>query len=318
MLTEDIRRGERFTPHGQPDWAVHALAGVPLFKGVGRRHLRRVIKLIVVREYGDGVRVVRVGSHGEAFHIVLDGKALVEVPGGDEIVLKPGDAFGELALIDGAPRSASVIASQGLMTGRIGRADFRRLIREEPAVAVGLLPGLVGIIRHLEGEAAPKGPAAGKRAPVGATAGGAAPEAAVEGRDLMGWMLALRHVPLFAPLSEKHLRRVAKLFAVRRYRDGSVLVREGDPGDSFCILLGGKARVERDGVKTYELESRQWFGELALIDGAPRAATVTAHYETIVARLPRSAFQKLLRDEPRIALGLTESLVALIRELQQK
>jgi CRP-like cAMP-binding protein len=322
LLIEDTHRGEMWTPHGQPDWAVHALAAVPLFGGIGRRHLRRVIKLIVVREYGAGVRVVRVGSRGEAFHIVLDGKALVELPGGEEIVLRPGDGFGELALIDGAPRSATVIASNGLTTGRIARADFRRLIREEPAVAVGLLPGLVGIIRHLEGATTPEGgPSAGKRAPIGEAAGGATPaaaETAVQGRDLLGWMLALRHMPLFVPLSEGHLRRVAKLFAVRRYRDGSVLVREGDPGDSFCILLGGKARVERAGVKTHELESGESFGELALIDGAPRAATVTAHFDTTVARLPRSAFQKLLRDEPRIALGLVDSLVALIRELQQQ
>jgi CRP-like cAMP-binding protein len=315
MLNEDVRRGGQWTPHGQPDWAVRALATVPLFQGVSRRHLRRVVKLVVVREYGDGVRVVRLGSQGEAFHIVLDGKALVELPGEEEIVLRPGDAFGELALIDGAPRSATVVASGDLTTGRIGRADFRRLLREEPAVAVGLLPGLVGIVRYLEDEAAPRA-AAAKRASLGDVVGGAT--TAVDGRALLGWTLALRHVPLFVPLSDNHLRKVATLFDVKKYRDGSVLVREGDPGDSFCVLLDGRARVEREGVKTHELQSGDWFGELALIDGAPRAATITAQAETTVARLSRSAFQKLLKDEPRIALGLTSSLVALIRELQRQ
>jgi CRP-like cAMP-binding protein len=315
LLVDERRRADPWRNQGTPDWAAHALTGVPLFQGVSRRHLRKIIKLIAVREYGDGVRVVRVGSKGEAFHIVLEGKALVELPGGDEIVLKPGDAFGELALIDGAPRSATVIASQGLYTGRIERADFRRLLRDEPAIAAGLLPGLVGVVRYLEGDKRPEGAAsAAKAAPTGA--GVDTSEGKIEGRAVLGWMLALRHVPLFAPLSEGHLRRVARLFAVRDYKDGSVLVREGDPGDSFCVLLGGKARVERKGVKTYELEPGQWFGELALVDGAPRAATITAHFPTTVARLPRSAFQKLLKDEPRIALGLANSLVALIRDLQ--
>ena len=86
-------------------------------------------------------------------------------------------------------------------------------------MAVGLLPGLVGIVRYLEGEAAPEG-AAAKRGLLGEAGSGTA--AAVEGRDLLGWMLALRHVPLFVPLSEKHLRRVAKLFDVKKYHDGSV------------------------------------------------------------------------------------------------
>jgi CRP-like cAMP-binding protein len=148
---EDRRRAARWTPPGGPSRTAPLLAGVPLFESVSRRHLRKIIELVSVEEYGEGVAVVREGSKGEAFHIVLEGKALVELPGGDEIVLKPGDAFGELALIDGAPRSATVVAGRGLCTGRIKRADFRRLLRDEPAIAVGLLPGLVGVIRSLEG-----------------------------------------------------------------------------------------------------------------------------------------------------------------------
>lgn len=318
LAITDAHRGEPWTPSTQPGWATRALAAMPLFSGIGRRHLRRVIKLIAVREYGDGVRVARLGSRGEAFHIVLDGKALVEIPGGHEIVLKPGDGFGELALIDGAPRAASVIASQGLITGRIARADFRRLIREEPAVAVGLLPGLVKTIRAIEGEAAPCiGAPAEEAVPSGGETG-AANETITQGRELMGWMLALRHVPLFATFPQGHLRRVARLFAVRRYRAGSVIVRQGDPGDSFCVLLDGTASVDRPGLEIPDLEAGHWFGELALIGEAPRAATVTARDDVAVARLSRSAFRKLLQDEPRIALGLVDSLVALIRELQRQ
>lgn len=316
MLVGDLRKTEPWTPHGQPDWAVRALSGVPLFTGMSRRHLRRVVKLVKVREYGQGVRVVRLGSRGDAFHIVLDGKAFVEAPKGDELVLTPGDCFGELALFDGAPRAATVIAGEGLMTGQIGRADFRRLLREEPTVAVALLPGLVRVVRSVEGETTPEGSsAAGKRAPLGEADGGAS---VAEGRDLLGWMLALRHVPLFAALSKKHLRRVARQFAVRKYADGTVLVREGDPGDSFFILLDGRARVERPGIESLELEPGHWFGELALIDGAARAATVTACLPTTVARLSRSAFQSLLKDEPRVALTLADSLVAMIRDLQRQ
>ena len=106
------------------------------------------------------------------------------------------------------------------------------------------------------------------------------------------------------------------MFAVRKYRDGGVIVREGDRATASARCSAARQRVEREGIKPYALESGQWFGELALIDGAPRAATIRAQDTTTVARLPRSSFQKLLKDEPRIALGLTASLVAVIRELQ--
>ena len=70
---------------------------------------------------------------------------------GSATTLQPGDYVGELALLYGAPRSATVLAAGELTTARIARGAFLKLLRQEPAIAVGLLPGLVGIVRELRG-----------------------------------------------------------------------------------------------------------------------------------------------------------------------
>ena len=135
-------------------------------------------------------------------------------------------------------------------------------------------------------------------------------------RDLLGWYAALRHVPLFEALPERHLRQVARRFAVRQYGKGRVVVRQDAKGSSFFLLLAGRVRVDtRDGSSSV-LDPGACFGELALIDGAPRSATVTSLEQVTVAELPRAAFLRLLQNEPRTAVPMIGGLVGLIRELQ--
>ena len=107
----------------------------------------------------------------------------------------------------------------------------------------------------------------------------------LEGRDALGWLLLLRHVGVFEALNEQHLRRVAKLFTIERYADGDTVVLAGARGDSLHIVLNGRARVRTPGGHTRALGADDCFGELALIDGAPRSATVTAVGELTTAKL---------------------------------
>jgi len=306
------------------DWLSRVLAKAALFDGLSKQDLRTVAGLAELRQYVDGVAVVRVGTRGDAMHVVLDGSADMRPTVGVERRLEPGDFFGELALIDGAPRAATVVAVGELVTARIGGPGFRRMLVEEPLVAVGLLPGLVRTIRDLQAsrlvestgriseEPPPSSPAYDLE--TGIVDGSAVRDA----RDLLGWYTALRHVPLFEALPERHLRRVARRFAVRQYGTGRVVVRQDAKGSSFFLLLAGRVRVEaRDGSSS-TLDPGAAFGELALIDGAPRSATVTSLDQVTVAELPRAAFRRLLQNEPRTAIRMVGGLVALIRELQSQ
>ena len=139
----------------------------------------------------------------------------------------------------------------------------------------------------------------------------------LEGRDALGWLLLLRHVGVFEALDEQHLRRVASLFTIEHYSGGDTVVLAGARGDSLHVILNGRARVRTPGGHTRALGADDCFGELALIDGAPRSATVTAVGELTTAKLGRSAFTKLLKAEPGIAVGLLDGLVGIVRDMQR-
>ena len=127
---------------------------MPLFAELPRRQLLEVARVAALRRYPDGSLVVRSGVRGTAFHVIVAGRAQAVTPGGHARGLESGDGFGELSLLDGAPRSATVRALDGLLTLRIARPDFMRLLSEEPTIAVGVLRGLVALVRELQRQAA--------------------------------------------------------------------------------------------------------------------------------------------------------------------
>ena len=130
------------------------------------------------------------------------------------------------------------------------------------------------------------------------------------------WLPVLGRVELFESLSKRHLKKVGNLAELRRFKKGAVIVREGARGDAFFIILDGDAEVTTASGHKHKLTAGDSFGELALLDGAPRAATVTAANAVTTAAIPRIAFQQLLKDEPSIGVGLAHGLVAIIRDMQ--
>jgi CRP-like cAMP-binding protein len=125
----------------------------------------------------------------------------------------------------------------------------------------------------------------------------------------------LAEIPLFAGLSRRHLGRLASVATTKRYAAGSPLVRVGKPADAFYVILDGSVRVEVPG-RPVGLQAGDFFGEMALIDGEPRSATVVAAGEVYVLTISRAKFLKLLEAEPKIALGIMTTLTRRLRALQ--
>ena len=128
----------------------------------------------------------------------------------------------------------------------------------------------------------------------------------------------LAEVPLFARLPPAALAELARASLPRRYPAGQVLWSEGDPGDALLVLEEGRVRVSRFTPAGGEavlavVEAPAALGELALLDGAPRDATVTAQGPVAVRLVPRAAFLALLRREPAVVEGLLAALAGWVR-----
>lgn len=306
-----------------PGWAQW-LAGIPLFAGLSRREQKRLAGLAKLRTYGDGKTLTQAGARGDAFFAILEGCAQLQTPAGHTRELAAGDSFGELALIDGAPRSATIVTVGDVSVARIERSAFLELLGEEPLIALGLARGVAGIIRGYQGDASqPPATVGGDAAAVDV----ASPfeELSEAGDDPTSQRQAARvaapllgGVPLFAGLSQHRLQRVARVAKVKRYAAGTVIARAGARGVMFHVIVAGRAEAVTPDGYVHVMQPGGFFGELSLLDGAPRTATVSALDELVTLRIIRSDLMRLLKEEPTIAVGLLQGLVALVRHVEQQ
>ena len=151
---------------------------------------------------------------------------------------------------------------------------------------------------------------------VGAGAAARAALVVATGADGLGgdWSPVLAEVPLFAGLSKRHLRRLAGLARARRFAQGTTILRAGEPGAAFYVVLDGTVRVLPGTGRVFKLGPGEVFGEMALLDDGPRSADVVADGEVLTMTIGRTAFDKLLRSEPAIARALLRTLAARLRD----
>lgn len=126
------------------------LSGVPLFSGLSRRHLRKLAERADEAGFAKGEIIVEEGAMGGAFFVILSGQARVTRNHRTLARLGPGDFFGELALLDGGPRSATVTAATPVVAVRIFKRSFDRLVAEEPLVGTKMLAVLAARLRAVE------------------------------------------------------------------------------------------------------------------------------------------------------------------------
>ena len=123
----------------------------------------------------------------------------------------------------------------------------------------------------------------------------------------------LAEISLFSGCSPKDLQRLAKATDEIAVEAGTVLTNQGDVGREAFILLSGTATVERDGRTVASLGPGDHVGELSLLDGGPRTATVTATTDVQLLVLSRPAFNGVLDEIPTLAHKLLVSLAHRLR-----
>ncbi len=236
------------------------------------------IRLLLQEEhYEFGDLLVRQGEAADAFYILLSGRARVVKSDqqGNEIVLatlKPGDSFGESALSEGGTRTATVRCSTAVEALRLDRADFLELAEQTPELK-----------HHLEITA--------------------------RHRALHGFLYEFSN---FGRLPVPALRSLVEKLSPIEVAKGDAIIREGDPPGAMFILEKGRARAFHSNNGTQQnlafYRDGDFFGELSILNGSPRAATVEAFSDCWLLALEPDAVRDLKRRYPEFSNLMEERL----------
>ncbi len=281
------------------------LRRVSAFADLGDDDLDAVLHVLEARRGAPGDVLFREGEPGNSLMIVLDGElvARVRTPSGTEekvARLGPGEVVGEMAFIDAEPRSATVAAAE---SGPATVLEFTRdalgqLYASAPRVAAAIQKNvLLDVARRLRDAGERLAYGVGMMTSRGGTTSPSRPGRAIRVDQLRALRALRGH-------ADEDLELLAYISTLRTYAAGDVLVRQGEPGETCFLIADGEVVVTRDGSPSpiATLGPGALVGQLALIDRAPRSATVTASRPTIALVVGGDSFANLVRSSSRIAL----------------
>jgi len=127
----------------------------------------------------------------------------------------------------------------------------------------------------------------------------------------------LKKVPLFSNLSQRHLGEIAKHADQVQVERERVLAHEGKKGWEFIFVVDGRARVEKDGKFIRQLSGGDFFGEISLIDGEPRTATVIAETDMTLLIVHKTSFDHLIDTIPGLQKKMLVSLCQYLRRAEK-
>ena len=149
-LRELLRKGDDSSIRLPQDEKIRHLQKVDIFADCTRKQMKAVASISRVVEVPAGTVLTRAGEPGEEFFFILDGAAMVEVTRRKRVRLMPGEFFGEMSLLDGEPRSATVRAETDMRLLLIQRRNFQTLLTEVPELTRSILIVLSRRLRDLE------------------------------------------------------------------------------------------------------------------------------------------------------------------------
>jgi CRP/FNR family cyclic AMP-dependent transcriptional regulator len=131
----------------------------------------------------------------------------------------------------------------------------------------------------------------------------------------------LLETPMFEKLVPSEMMEIIHIVEVEQYQAGDIVFREGDKGDAWFVLYRGAVEVLKHGAtgekKITELGRRACFGEISILDGSPRSATIRAIEDSVVFRIPRETFGELMDNGHLVAYKLLHQMAILLAERQR-
>lgn len=133
----------------------------------------------------------------------------------------------------------------------------------------------------------------------------------------------LKSIPLFSSLNDTELDAIQKLSVIKKYPRDQIILLEDEEGDSLFIIIKGKVKVVTYSENGKEvifsiLSDNDFFGDMSLLDGKPRSASIVTMTGTTIQMIRRPEFNRLLVDHPRIALRLLEVLAGRLRKADER
>ncbi|TEU19870.1 MAG: cyclic nucleotide-binding domain-containing protein [Anaerolineales bacterium] len=277
-----VALSSRLRAHLSPDdqaLAVEHLKGVPLFADLPRGAVQGISKQMLLRHVPKDELVYAEGTPGDALYIIESGQVRIvsEAESEREVFahLQAGDFFGEMALLTGKSRSSAARAETNTNLWMLYRSDFDELLVQYPAISLALSRTLSERLSQAD-------------------------QRFVERH--------LRRMSLLVGLSSKQLEDVSARLRPVKYRSGEVILTEGTPGDVMYLIEWGRVEVlsKTDGRSRVLalLGEGDFFGEMALLTGSTRSATVRAVTDVDLLALYQPDFDELVLKYPTLAVTL--------------
>jgi len=248
-------------------------------------------------------------------YVIVEGE--VEVRKGDQLLtrLGPGGFFGEMSVLEGSEaRSASIVTVNETRLLRINGQDLVSLMADLPGVAIGISRELSHRVEELSNRVRNFTPDDAENGPLGWTASRRTEETL--GR--MEVVLQLKSVVLFAGLENPVLMQLAQVVREESFSAGTVIVREDDYADCIYLVVEGVTQVVKGETLLAESGPHSFFGELALLGGGTRTASVVAKDRVRVLRLDRKELFRMMDRYPQIGIEICRVLSARIRDLNER
>ena len=243
---------------------VSLLHGANAFRSLDMASLEDVAARANQIDVSAGTEIVRQGDPGDAFYVIESGSAEVLIDGFAVGRLGPGSGFGERALLRSTPRASTVQALSEVTLYAIDRTSFLSAITGQPPEAIDDDSLRVERI----------GPDPSTR-PL---------------TEVLGDVTFMR------TLGANERERLAAAATIEEWEPGSVIVREGEAAAALYVVLSGRARTLIDGRQVSELLPGDSFGEIAILHGVPRTATVAAAEITRTCRISAESLPEKLRS----------------------
>ncbi|MFC1856186.1 cyclic nucleotide-binding domain-containing protein [Thermodesulfobacteriota bacterium] len=236
---------------------------IPLFSNLSHAAFCKVVDKLIDKEFKKGDVLCREGENGDSIFIISEGEVLItRKDSSGKVVtlaqLSDGDFFGEFAFFSKSSRLATVVANQDTNVFEMTNSDIDGVIEEFPSVKEVLFDFYK--------------------------------------ERVIANLMAIS--PVFSPLSKEEKEEVIERFKLKNYKIGEAVIKEGDAGDSIFLIKSGRVMISttKDGktINLAKLNAGDFFGEIALVTGKPRTATVTAETQAEILELKKVDFDDML------------------------